>query len=239
MINGNTKDLVICITLSLASIVIFSSYSGDQDPLKVAESKNNYEKEKVIEAMTAEDSLRVRQETVEFVSVLTLDEMPQDHTYESARNEVLEVVKQFESFSSKVYLCPAGVPTIGYGFTGKYRAGRKYITKSESEKILIGIYDEHYEAIVEELGDTDLTFIQIGSLVSLSMNVGLYKFLHGSIMRELKSGNLKIQNRVLSINTATITTKGGKKVKTVLRGLTKRRNLEVEMYNMGFANQEG
>ena len=32
-------------------------------------------------------------------------------------NEGLELIKRYEGFRAKPYLCPAGVPTIGYGVT--------------------------------------------------------------------------------------------------------------------------
>ena len=35
----------------------------------------------------------------------------------------IELVKRFEGFRNKPYLCPAGVPTIGYGST-HYADGR-------------------------------------------------------------------------------------------------------------------
>jgi len=36
----------------------------------------------------------------------------------------LDLIKKFEGFSSKPYLCPAGIPTIGYGNT-YYEDGTK------------------------------------------------------------------------------------------------------------------
>ena len=35
-----------------------------------------------------------------------------------------ELCRRFEGFSSKPYICPAGIPTIGYGST-YYADGRK------------------------------------------------------------------------------------------------------------------
>ena len=36
----------------------------------------------------------------------------------------LNLIKEFEGFSSKPYLCPAKIPTIGYGATF-YKDGKK------------------------------------------------------------------------------------------------------------------
>jgi len=34
-------------------------------------------------------------------------------------DELYDLIRRFEGFRSKPYLCPAGVPTIGYGSTGR------------------------------------------------------------------------------------------------------------------------
>ena len=41
-----------------------------------------------------------------------------------------ELCKQFEGFRAKPYLCPAGIPTIGYGST-YYADGRKVTLQDE------------------------------------------------------------------------------------------------------------
>jgi lysozyme len=35
----------------------------------------------------------------------------------NAAKVAAEVIKEFEGYSSKPYLCPSGIPTIGYGNT--------------------------------------------------------------------------------------------------------------------------
>jgi Phage-related lysozyme (muraminidase) len=35
----------------------------------------------------------------------------------SAAKLAAEIIKEFEGYSSKPYLCPSGIPTIGYGNT--------------------------------------------------------------------------------------------------------------------------
>ena len=53
-----------------------------------------------------------------------------------------ELCRRFEGFRSKPYLCPAGIPTIGYGST-YYTDGRKVslddlpITREEADAILL------------------------------------------------------------------------------------------------------
>jgi lysozyme len=61
----------------------------------------------------------------------------------------IELCKRFEGFRAKPYLCPAGVPTIGYGST--YYAGGKNVTlddapisKEDAEKLLSHELNETY-----------------------------------------------------------------------------------------------
>ena len=61
----------------------------------------------------------------------------------------IDLCKRFEGFRSKPYLCPAGVPTIGYGST-YYPGGKKVsmadnpISQEEAEKILLNELEHIY-----------------------------------------------------------------------------------------------
>jgi len=61
----------------------------------------------------------------------------------------IELCKRFEGFRAKPYLCPAGVPTIGYGST-YYSGGKKVsmtdapISNEEAEKLLRNELSETY-----------------------------------------------------------------------------------------------
>ncbi len=61
----------------------------------------------------------------------------------------IELCKRFEGFRAKPYLCPAGVPTIGYGST-YYTGGKKVsmddapISKEDAEKLLRHELSETY-----------------------------------------------------------------------------------------------
>ena len=60
----------------------------------------------------------------------------------SAAKIAAEVIKEFEGYSSKPYLCPSGIATIGYGNT-RYLNGERVtmddpeIDKKEAEKMLL------------------------------------------------------------------------------------------------------
>jgi lysozyme len=61
----------------------------------------------------------------------------------------IELCKRFEGFRAKPYLCPAGVPTIGYGST-YYSGGKKVsmtdapISNEDAEKLLKHELNETY-----------------------------------------------------------------------------------------------
>jgi lysozyme len=61
----------------------------------------------------------------------------------------IDLCKRFEGFRSKPYLCPAGVPTIGYGST-YYSGGKKVsmtdapISNEDAEKLLKHELNETY-----------------------------------------------------------------------------------------------
>ena len=63
-------------------------------------------------------------------------------TRPSAAKLAAEVIKEFEGYSSKPYLCPANIPTIGYGNT-MYTNGERVtmddpeIDQSEAKKMLM------------------------------------------------------------------------------------------------------
>ncbi len=52
-----------------------------------------------------------------------------------ASDKGIDLIKSFEGFSSKPYLCPAKIPTIGYGATF-YPDGKKVTMKDSPQAIV-------------------------------------------------------------------------------------------------------
>lgn len=133
------------------------------------------------------------------------------------------LIKKYEGFSAKPYLCPAGVPTIGYGST-QYSDGRKVtmkdppITKENAEALLLWyVVNEIYPHI----RDLVLTDAQKEALVSLIYNIGWPAFAKSKCYKAIKAGDMC---------TAYVEwewIKGGGKV---LPGLVKRRAEEKYMF---------
>lgn len=140
----------------------------------------------------------------------------------------IELVKRFEGFSSTIYLCPAGYPTIGYGHV---------VTPEERERFRNGITREEAEELLRrdlirfELGvkslikGVKLHEYSIDALVSFSYNVGLYAFRGSTLRRLILRGELiDAAEQFLRWVYA-----GGKK----LRGLELRRRAERELFLEG------
>jgi lysozyme len=137
----------------------------------------------------------------------------------------LELIKRWEGLKLKAYLCPANVPTIGYGHTGPdvtkddVKNG-KTITEAQAEELLkkdLAIF----EAGVAELA-TNVNENQFSALVSFAYNCGLKNLRTSTLLKKIKSGDTQgAANEFSKWN------KGGGKV---LPGLVKRRAAEKELF---------
>ena len=136
------------------------------------------------------------------------------------------LIKVFESFSATPYLCPAGVPTIGWGFT-RYPNGKRVtmqdapMNEAEAEPVLDILLAEREQA-VEDCIDVPLTQGQFDALVSFAWNLGA-NALQGSTLRaKLNAGDYEgAADQFKRWNKS-----GGK----VLAGLTRRRAEEAAMF---------
>lgn len=133
------------------------------------------------------------------------------------------LIKKYEGFSSKPYLCPAGVPTIGYGTT-HYSDGTpvtmkdKPITKETAEALLL-----HYvmNEIYPHIQDLTLSSAQKEALVSLIYNIGWPAFSKSKCYKAIKAGDMCTAYQEWTW------VKGGGKV---LLGLVKRRAEEKYLF---------
>jgi|TARA_R100000700_G_C3112437_1_gene104881 lysozyme len=84
--------------------------------------------------------------------------------------EGVALIKKFEGCELESYKCPAGVWTIGYGYTKKVKEG-DVISKEEAEKLLREDIEE-FEGYVKNLVHVDLEQCQYDALVSWVFNLG-------------------------------------------------------------------
>ena len=140
------------------------------------------------------------------------------------------ICRRFEGLYLKPYLCPAGVPTIGYGATF-YQDGKKVslrdkpITKEQAEDLLMYHLKQYFLKDVLLLCYTLDTESKTASILDFAFNVGL--------------GNLKIstlRKRILSKNWEDVPNqlmRWNKAQGRVLKGLTLRREAEKVLFILG------
>ena len=138
----------------------------------------------------------------------------------------LALIKSFEGFSARPYLCPAGVPTIGYGAT-YYPDGRrvtmqdKPVSEADATAMLRSMLAS-YEAGVTRYVAVPVTQGQFDALVSFAYNVGLSALKSSTLLRLLNARDYAgAAAQFPRWNRA-----GGK----VLPGLTRRREAERVMF---------
>lgn len=138
----------------------------------------------------------------------------------------LYIIKKYEGFSSSVYICPAGRPTIGYGSTWD-RAGDPVtpehpdITIEDAERLLKQEV-AHVETALRRLVKVDITENMFSALASFVYNVGSGAFQRSTMRMKLNRRNYEGCAREFP----KWRMGGGK----VLPGLVKRRKEEVSLF---------
>ena len=88
-------------------------------------------------------------------------------------DKLIQLLEEFEAFEASPYLCPAGIPTIGYGFTYYPDTKKKVtlqdppITKERAEEILRTLL-EQYELLVDAATVDTISQHQFDALVSFT-----------------------------------------------------------------------
>lgn len=132
----------------------------------------------------------------------------------------IELIKRWEGFRSDAYLCPAGVWTIGYGFTKNVKKGDK-ITMQEAELRLIKEL-EIYEACVRKYVKVPLNENELAALTSFAFNLGCGALQKSTLLKKLNANDRKgASKEFIKWSKA-----GGK----VLEGLIKRRLDETDLF---------
>lgn len=102
----------------------------------------------------------------------------------------LNLIKEFEGCKLLAYADAVGVPTIGYGHTRTLKredVGRKRITQSEADRLLMQFDLPTYEAAVKRLVKVPLTANQYGALVSFTYNLGETNLSRSTLLKRINS----------------------------------------------------
>jgi lysozyme len=139
---------------------------------------------------------------------------------------VEDLCKRFEGLSLRPYLCPAGVPTIGYGATF-YEDGRRVlmtdppISKARAEQLLRWHLTRRFIPAAMALCPGAETPQQVAALADFAFNLGEGNLRTSTLRRKVNAGQWdEVPAQLMRWNKA-----GGR----VLRGLTRRRQAEVDL----------
>jgi lysozyme len=143
----------------------------------------------------------------------------------------LDFIKKFEDLRLESYLpTPNDVWTIGYGTT---RIGGRPVV--QGEKITPRQATEYFredilkfQKAVNDLVKVELTQNQFDALVSLVYNIGIGAFSKSTLLKKLNNGDYSGASREFK--------RWNKQSGRVLKGLTKRRNEEAEIF--GYVSEE-
>jgi lysozyme len=141
--------------------------------------------------------------------------------------KAVDLIKQFEGFRKDAYICPAGVPTIGYGATTwgngqKVKMG-EVISMTLAEKLLMADLEKR----AKSLAGLKVNQNQFDALISFVYNLGIGAFRGSTLFRKVQQdpNDPTIRAEFMKWNKARV---AGKLVE--LRGLTRRRDAEANLY---------
>lgn len=95
------------------------------------------------------------------------------------------IVRKFEGCKLTAYLCPAGIPTIGYGHTHNVKLGDT-CTQQQADEWL---EDDFFRATsdVKAVVKVPLTDNQLDALASFVFNLGVRKLIQSTLLKKLNA----------------------------------------------------
>lgn len=145
----------------------------------------------------------------------------------SINPEGLALIKEFEGFRGKPYLCPASKPTIGYGAT-HYADGHPVtmkdapISQDQASLLLQQLLNEEFIPKVEKLIKVPVTDNQFSAIVCFAYNLGIGNLQQSTLLNCLNHKNYN--------DAAEQFPKWNKAGGQVLPGLVRRRDAEKALF---------
>jgi len=144
----------------------------------------------------------------------------------SPSGNCIKQIKKHEGLRLNAYLCPAGVPTIGYGATfyedgAKVKLGDK-ITIDRADSLLLHTVTA-FAGNVGKLIKSQVNQNQFDALVSFAYNVGVGALAKSTLLKKV---NKNPNDPSIRVEFMKWTKAGGKE----LQGLVKRRKQEADLY---------
>jgi lysozyme len=140
-----------------------------------------------------------------------------------AQDKLVQLIMDHEGFKSKVYLCPAGKKTIGYGFTNSRYIKKQRMTEGEARSILVNEIIPATRCIVKRYVKVSLSPYQEAALISFCFNCGEGN-LKSLVSKKdrLNDGNFSVIPSLMKLYVKA----DGK----TLKGLVKRRDQEAKLF---------
>jgi lysozyme len=140
-------------------------------------------------------------------------------------NQAVELIKKYEKFVDKTYLCSAGKKTIGYGTRLDYHPEIKKnvcITEPKATELLKTDLNKMVTPVIKNNVKVKLKQNQIDALYSLIYNIGMDKFVNSNLLKMLNIGKFKKMKK----DWQEFQMADGK----VLKGLVRRRQEELALF---------
>jgi lysozyme len=99
-----------------------------------------------------------------------------------------DLIKRWESLRLKAYLCPAGIPTIGYGHTEGVKLGQQ-ITSHQADVLLDFDLEVAEEAVTHATRAIKLSENEFAALVSFTFNLGAANLNRSTLLKKLLAGD--------------------------------------------------
>jgi len=99
----------------------------------------------------------------------------------------LDIVREAEGLRLSAYLCPAGIPTIGYGHTKGVKLGDTCTRQQAEEWLENDFFMAKYDvaAVVRvPIGEN-----QLDALASFVFNLGVRKLIQSTLLKKLNAGD--------------------------------------------------
>ncbi len=99
----------------------------------------------------------------------------------------MQLIAQHEGYTNRVYTCPGGQKTIGYGFTDKNLIAKGSITRPEADKILRQKTLDCIRTVNKYCSSAQLNCYQTAALCSFVYNLGETKFRRSTLLKLIRA----------------------------------------------------
>jgi len=136
-----------------------------------------------------------------------------------------EIIKHFEGLRLRAYLCPAGVPTIGWGHTKGVKLGDT-CTPEQAQEWFLEDYDLARRIVLRHV-ESKLSENQIQALTSWVFNLGEGNFTVSTLLKKLNANDMEgASKEILRWNKGRVNG-----ILQVLPGLDRRRIMEQQLFD--------